>query len=87
MAIEDAVTLSELFSSDTEKRDIVGRLELYEEIRKPRVGRVRDSGRENAKGLDQEDPTHMMKYMKFLSEHDAVEHARKALSSYLATDS
>ena len=45
MAIEDAVTLSVLLTYDIQAEKVPELLNLYEEIRKPRVGRVRDSSR------------------------------------------
>ena len=78
MAIEDGVTLSTLLSSDTRIQDIPGRLKLYEEIRRPRVSKVREASREVAQGL--ETPGFMHNYMTFLASHDAVEYAKQALT-------
>ena len=50
MAIEDAVTLSTLLTSDVKPKEIPGRFKLYEEIRKPRVARVREQSRQNSQG-------------------------------------
>ena len=79
MAIEDALTLSTLLPSDIEKEQLRERLELYEEIRRPRVGRVRDTGRQTARGGDA-DKEFMKEYFPFLAKHDAVDHAKKALA-------
>ncbi|KAI4125168.1 MAG: hypothetical protein LQ338_004423 [Usnochroma carphineum] len=78
MAIEDAVTLAELLPADVEVGDVEERLRLYEEIRKPRVGMVRDTGRRIARGDDS-----IGKYMRALAEHDAVVFAREALAEHL----
>ncbi|KAL8828821.1 MAG: hypothetical protein Q9170_006435 [Blastenia crenularia] len=78
MAIEDAVTLAELLTSDVGLGDVPGRLKLYEEIRKPRVGMVRDTGRKIARG--EESSVIMGNYMQVLGEHDAVGYAREALA-------
>ena len=80
MAIEDAVTLSVLLSGEIDGEDIQKRLGLYQEIRKGRVGRVRETARKNAKGDNRE---LMRDYFKFLSEHDAVGYARQSLEEYL----
>ncbi len=85
MAIEDALTLSTLLTPDLQAEDIPGRLKLYERIRKPRVGRVRDVSRDIAKGL--ENPQSMRDYKHFLASHDPVEHAKQALSEYLEAKS
>jgi salicylate hydroxylase len=45
MAIEDAVTLATLLPSNIQPNQIEDRLELYEKIRKPRIGRVREHSR------------------------------------------
>ena len=83
MAIEDGVTLATLLSSDLRVEDIPGRLNLYEKIRRPRVSRVREASRDIAKGLETQEFMH--DYMTFLSTHDVVEHAKKALSGILKT--
>ena len=85
MAIEDAATLSTLLTSEVCVEDIPGRLKLYEVIRKPRVARVRETSRNNAKGLD--DKETMIQYMEFLSSHNAVDHAKEALSQHLEAKS
>lgn len=85
MAIEDGVTISALLSPDVHAEDLSARLNLYEEIRRPRVAKVRESSLVLAKGL--EDKEFMQKYMMFLSSHDAVGHAKQALSRYLETAS
>ena len=81
MAIEDAVTLSTLLTSDVKPEEIPGRFELYEEIRKPRVARVRKQSRQNA--LGPKDKQTRMGYMEFLSSYDAIEQAKHALSKHL----
>ena len=85
MAIEDGATISTLLSPDLQTEDLSARLNLYEEIRRPRVAKVRESSLALAKGL--EDKEFMQEYMVFLSSHDAVEHAKQALSRYLETGS
>ena len=85
MAIEDGVTLSTLLSSDIQARDIPGRLELYKEIRRPRVSRVRETSSVIAQGLETQEV--IRDYMMFLSSHDAIEHAKEALSRYVKTGS
>lgn len=83
MAIEDGLTLSTLLPSDVKTGELKGRLELYEEIRKPRVGRVRAQGLFNSKhgNIDQKVTEN---YMAFINNHDAVEHAKQALADYQA---
>lgn len=83
MAIEDAATLSTLFGPNVESTDISERLKLYEEIRKPRVGRVRDTARQI--GMGEETVPFMKDYMGWLSSHDAVEHAKRVLSERQGT--
>ena len=85
MAIEDGVTLSTLLSPGMQATDIPGRLKLYEEIRRPRVSRVRETSLVVAQGL--EDQEVIRDYMMFLSSHDAIEHAKEVLSTYLETGS
>ena len=77
MAIEDGVTISTLLSPDMQAREIPGRLKLYEEIRRPRVSKVREASIKIAKGL--EDQEFMREYMMFLSSHDAIEHTKQVL--------
>lgn len=81
MAIEDALTLSTLFTPDVEPADIQRRLKLYEEIRKPRVGRVRETSREIARG--RESKPFIEEYMGWLLSHDTVEYAEKALAKHV----
>ncbi|KAL8776161.1 MAG: hypothetical protein Q9213_008373 [Squamulea squamosa] len=81
MAIEDAVTLGELLPETVAVGDISAQLKLYEEIRKPRVGRVRDTARMIAGGMDSRE--FMGPYLTFLGEHDAVSFAREALAKHL----
>lgn len=85
MAIEDAVTLSELLTPDLLASDIQERLKLYEQIRRPRVGRVRQEGRNRAKGPGRKEE--LAEYKKFLSSHDAVKVAKDALRSFLEAKS
>ena len=85
MAIEDGITLSTFLAPDVTKEDIPDRLKLYEEIRRPRVSRVRETSRDIAKGLETIEFVH--DYMIFLSSYDAVEHAKQALTETLKTAS
>ena len=85
MAIEDGATLSILLSPETRVKDIPGRLKLYQEIRRPRLSRVRETSRQVAQGLESHEL--MRDYMTFLSSHDAVEHAKYALNELLKTKS
>ena len=85
MAIEDGVTLSTLLAPEIGVGDIPGRLKLYEEIRRPRVSRVREASRDVAEGLETRE--FMRDYMSFLSSYDAVEHAKQVLSGHLKTAS
>ena len=78
MAIEDGATLVTLLSSDTRVEDIPRRLKLYEDIRRPRVSKVREVSRHLAKGLETKE--FVQDYMNFLSSHDVVEHAKKVLA-------
>lgn len=80
MSIEDAVTLATLLPAETAIKEIPGRLRLYEDIRKPRVGRVRDTSRKVAAGEDNN--ALMMPYRQFLSSYDAYAEARKALEEH-----
>ena len=82
MAIEDGLTLSTLLPSGIEKADVHDRLKLYETIRKPRVGRVRDTSRAIGTATPQELSAINQDYMAFLSGHDAVEHAKQALAKH-----
>ena len=81
MAIEDALTLATLITSDLRPEEISDRLKLYEEIRRPRVGRVRDTARMIAQGLD--DKKLVGEYRTFLEGHDAVGYAEEALKKWL----
>ena len=81
MAIEDALTLSTLLPVDIHVEEVEERLRIYQEIRKPRVDRVREQARKHARGED--DGRGMKAYMEFLGEHDAVEFARLALEKHL----
>lgn len=75
MAIEDGVTLLTLFSPEVRVGEIPGRLKLYEEIRRPRVSRVREASRDIAEGLE----THefVRDYMSLYSSYDAVSMSSK----------
>lgn len=79
MAIEDAITLSEFLERDVERKEIPGLLKLYEDVRKPRVARVRERARETAEGSGGEG---RMEYMQFLAGHDAVQYAKEKLAEY-----
>ncbi|KAL8724060.1 MAG: hypothetical protein Q9181_007003 [Wetmoreana brouardii] len=80
MGIEDAVTLAELLSSDVELEDVEARFKLYEAIRKPRVGRVRERGRLVARGQGSKET--VRPYMQWLAEYDAIEIAKEALARH-----
>lgn len=77
MSIEDAITLGELLPGSIEPEQIEERLKLYEEIRKPRVGRVRETGRKIAAGHD--NAQFMAQYHQFLGSHDAKLYAQEVL--------
>jgi salicylate hydroxylase len=79
MSIEDAVILSTLLPADIDTSDIPSRLKLYEEVRKPRVGRVRQAARVIGRG--EEDLEFVAGYMKFLSSYDAVKEAKDELAN------
>ena len=79
MAIEDAITLSELIERDLDLSEMSGRLQLYEDIRKSRVTTVRERARETARGLGAETRG---EYMQFLANHDAVQHAKEKLAEF-----
>ena len=79
MAIEDAATLSMLLPGDVSVADVEERLAVYENIRRPRVARVREASRVMGSGT--EDIKYLMDYREFLSSHDAVETAREALKA------
>ena len=81
MGIEDALTLSTLLPSGVETKDIPNRLQLYENIRRPRVATVRDTSRDIARGLD--DRQRLREYFQFLTSHDAVKHAQETLEKHL----
>ena len=84
MAIEDGATLATLLSSDTRVEDIPRRLKLYEDIRRPRVSRVREASRDIAQGMETKEFVH--DYMTFLSSHDVIEHAKQVLTESLRKD-
>ena len=81
MAIEDALTLKTLLPVDIRLEDIPDRLKLYEKIRKPRVGRVRDTSRQIARGVDHKD--FILEYRQFLAENDVVAHTTEELRKHL----
>jgi 2-polyprenyl-6-methoxyphenol hydroxylase-like FAD-dependent oxidoreductase len=81
MAIEDAVTLANLLPSDIESTQIQDRLLLYEQIRKPRIARVREHSREIGGG--REDMQFIRSYREFLSSYDAIEHTKQELARHL----
>ncbi|KAL9584758.1 MAG: hypothetical protein Q9212_001923 [Teloschistes hypoglaucus] len=81
MAIEDAITLAELLPKGVESGDLEERFKLYEEIRKPRVGVVRDRGRDVARGADSK--TTIGPYLQWLANYDALEVTRAALAKHL----
>ena len=80
MAIEDATTLAVLLPEDIGLEQVRERLEMYEEIRRPRVERVRETSREMARG--REDKQFITEYRAFLSEHNTVECVRRALEEH-----
>lgn len=75
MAIEDGVTLLTLLSPEVRVGETPGPLELYEEIRRPRVSRVGEASRDIAEGLE----THefVREYMSFFSSYDAASMSSK----------
>ncbi|KAF6225109.1 hypothetical protein HO133_010305 [Letharia lupina] len=79
MAIEDAITLSEFLERDVERKEIPGLLKLCEDVRKPRVARVRERARQTAEGTGGEGRA---EYMQFLAGHDAVQFAKERLAEY-----
>ena len=85
MAIEDALTLKVLLPASTQPKDVPGRLCLYEQIRKPRVGRVRETSRMIASGKGVKD--FIVEYRRFLAEHDVVAYAEKELRKHLSEES
>lgn len=84
MSIEDAVTLATLLPAGTTADQILGRLQLYEYIRRPRVGRVRDTARLIAGGKD-DDKVFTGEYMKYLAEYDAYQETKRAMEQHLNT--
>lgn len=80
MALEDAVTLQVLFPLGTTKEQIPARFKLYEQIRKPRVARVRQAGRDIGLNKHLGDANYTKDYRRFLAEHNAVTHAQEALA-------
>ena len=85
MAIEDGLTLSTLLLGITKLEELSSLLKLYENIRKPRIGRVRDTARDIARGKERETPEFMKTYKEFLENHDVVEYAKEEFAKYLAT--
>ena len=83
MALEDAAVLSTLLPLGTEAKDVSSRLNLYEQIRKPRLDRVRTTSRKIA--ADEFGKKDIMGYFAFLGEYDAVEDAKKHLAEQTKT--
>ena len=77
MAIEDAVTLGILVHEGVEGGELEGLLRLYEEVRNPRVGRVREEARKRLGGNPPKEE--MESYRAFLQDHDAVGYAQEKL--------
>lgn len=84
MSIEDAVTLATLLPAGTAAEEIRGRLKMYEDIRRPRVGRVRDTARLIAGGKD-DDKVFTGEYMGFLAGYDAVGETRRAMEERMGS--
>ncbi|KAK5178166.1 hypothetical protein LTR44_009472 [Exophiala sp. CCFEE 6388] len=84
MAIEDATTLAALLPKDVGVEQVRERLDLYEQIRRPRVERVRESSREIARG--REEKQFITEYRAFLTEHDTVECARRAVDEHFGKE-
>ena len=80
MAIEDGVTLSILLDSQVPVNEVEERLRLLEELRKPRIDRIRYTGRnqeairDSSKDFDD--------YLEFLFDYDAVTQARLAVGKH-----
>jgi salicylate hydroxylase len=74
IALEDAIVLGELLSGDLKVGDLRNRLEIFEQIRKPRAGHVRDTSRKI--GRDELGHEEMLEYFTFLNGYDAVADAR-----------
>lgn len=85
MAIEDALTLTALLTMDVTAEEIQEHLELYEDIRKPRVAKVRETSRILARGTDNKEL--QAQYRQFLASHDTVAHANEALARHLEAKS
>ena len=81
MAVEDAITLSTFVHANVEIDQLSGLLKLYEEVRNPRVGRVREAARKRIHGKPPRDE--MQSYKSFLEGHDAVRYAEEKLGEYL----
>jgi salicylate hydroxylase len=82
MAIEDATTLGILMKgaeNEGDGGDVEARLKVWEEMRRPRVRRVREAGRTIAEG---DDPAFIKSYKLFLESYDAVEDAQRRLQEY-----
>jgi salicylate hydroxylase len=79
MAIEDATTLGILLNG-ADIKDVEGRLKVWEQMRRPRVSRVRQAGRTIAEG---DDPAFIKPYKQFLESYDAVQDAKAKLKEYL----
>lgn len=80
MAIEDAVTLGVLMDVVDDQTELENRLAFYETLRRPRVERVRQSGRMIGRGL--ESVEFLSEYRRFLEDYDAVQAARDALQAH-----
>ncbi|KAF2154568.1 FAD/NAD(P)-binding domain-containing protein [Myriangium duriaei CBS 260.36] len=76
MGIEDATVLASLLPRGTGKDDLRKRLEVWEEMRRPRVDRVRDYSR-----YANNTPEEAEAYLAFLTPYDAVRDAEERLKS------
>ena len=82
MAIEDAITLATLLPAGLRPDQIPSRLGAYEALRRPRVGRVRQAGRDIARGMQEK--AYIAGYMAFLASFDAVGVAKEAAEKLAA---
>ncbi|KAI4865004.1 FAD/NAD(P)-binding domain-containing protein [Hypoxylon rubiginosum] len=80
MAIEDAIALTVLLSSDVGVAQVEDRLRLFERIRRARVYRVRDESRKRSAGSKSE--ADLREYRNFLSSYDAVGYAEQELKKH-----
>ncbi|KAL2788798.1 hypothetical protein BJX66DRAFT_352518 [Aspergillus keveii] len=89
MAIEDAVALAILLPPGTTVDEIPGRLSLYETARRPRVEKVLDYTRLNARDGDDPSgggrisPTQMIEFMQSTMSHNEVAHSMAILEECL----